>query len=226
MGSALEIFGFELYNEIKSIINKNSNSYKKEIIDALIPYFISDKFFAFGGGYKNDFLLLIIEMCEMNENLLFLKILFPLLEELKNKNFENQLKKLEKFKKKDFESFTSIYFGCEYFEKINNTGNNWDKFENDLKILDKTYILEYKTFIEIIINMAFGLKKFLKKNESEKKYLFIEELRNCSYFLRKIINEKSMIINEISKLEPLNHTEEFYQFIISSFYASINVEKI
>ena len=39
------------------------------------------------------FLLFIVQVIEINEQLLSLKILFPLIEELINNNFVNQLKK-------------------------------------------------------------------------------------------------------------------------------------
>ena len=91
----------DISNEIKNIIKKNNPSYKKEIVEFLISFFISDKFFAFYGIFKKEYLKKIIYALEKNEKLLFFKILFPLLEELKNKNFENQLKKLDKYKEEE-----------------------------------------------------------------------------------------------------------------------------
>ena len=41
------------------------------------------------------FLIFIVEVIEMNEKFLSLKILFPLVEELINNKFENQLQKLK-----------------------------------------------------------------------------------------------------------------------------------
>ena len=72
--------GFELFNKIENKIKVKSVSYKKEIVNELVSFLISDKFFACYGSFKEEYLSLLIKVCEINEKLLFLKILFPLLE--------------------------------------------------------------------------------------------------------------------------------------------------
>ena len=219
--------GFELFNKIENKIKEKSVSYKKEIVNELVSFLISDKFFACYGSFKEEYLSLLIRVCEINEKLLFLKILFPLLEELKKNKFENQLEKLEKLKKEDFVKLNNIYYGGEFQKMMKKNAEKVQKFFEDLNSIDQDYITNYKNFTKSVMNMVFGIKEFLGKEDSFRKEYFVNrssfEFKN---FLKIITNEKSMIINEINQMESFSYIEEFYQFIVSAFYSFINNDKI
>jgi hypothetical protein len=102
-----ELYTFlDLYNEIENIIKKKIPQKEKEITKIIANFLMSDKYMIFCKTNNNvckeknlehfSFLLKIILMCEINEKYLSVKILFPLIEELKLLKFENQLDKVKK----------------------------------------------------------------------------------------------------------------------------------
>ena len=102
-----ELYTFlDIYNEIENIIKKKIPQKEKEITKIIANFLMSDKYIVFCKMDKNSckvdnlehfsFLLKIILMCEINEKYLSVKILFPLIEELKLLKFENQLYKIKK----------------------------------------------------------------------------------------------------------------------------------
>ena len=82
-----------LNDNIESTIKKsNSDSITKEIVNILSTFLMSDDFIPFYFLTNKNFLLYICLVCEnQGDLLLFIKILLPLLEELKNLKFETKL---------------------------------------------------------------------------------------------------------------------------------------
>ena len=82
-----------LNDNIESTIKKcNSDSITKEVVNIFSTFLMSDDFIPFYFLTNKNFLLYICLVCEnQGDLLLFIKILLPLLEELKNLKFETKL---------------------------------------------------------------------------------------------------------------------------------------
>ena len=83
----------KLNENIDSTIKKcNSDCITKEVVNILTTFLMSDDFIPFYLLTNKNFLLYICLVCGNQEDvLLFIKILLPLLEELKNLKFETKL---------------------------------------------------------------------------------------------------------------------------------------
>lgn len=90
----------EFYDEIETSINNNTSINIKNTAKKLASFCLSEKFIPILFGKKNlDALYNVIAIYELNEKYLSLKILFYLLEELKDERFVNIIKKI--FRKKE-----------------------------------------------------------------------------------------------------------------------------
>ena len=100
------------YNNLEEECKSNNNI--KDIIKVLKSFFMSEDFLYYyslneelskNDGYK-DYLEWIFLCCEQFQKCLFPTIFFPLIEELKNSNFESHFMKINELKKineeKDF----------------------------------------------------------------------------------------------------------------------------
>ena len=85
---------FKYVEEIKKLEKNKPNSYIQEIVSLLLSFINSEDFIPFVLINKENFFFNIFIMCEMgkeNDKYIFIKILFPLLEELKKSKFKSQI---------------------------------------------------------------------------------------------------------------------------------------
>ena len=98
----------------KIVINKNnSDSYVKEIISLLLSFIKSNDFIPFIIVNKENFFFNFYIMCDIgknNDKFLFIKILFPLLEELKKSQFERKLWEINHIKKDEQKKYLISYY--------------------------------------------------------------------------------------------------------------------
>ena len=96
MTSLLPISGpylfYQLSQEINSLSKTNKTFDKNKITEKIASFLNSDDFIVFFLSFGEKYINPIIKLCETYEKSLFLKIFFPLLEELKKANFDNILK--------------------------------------------------------------------------------------------------------------------------------------
>lgn len=209
---------FKIFCEIKDIMKKESNIDIKTIIHNLALFINSDDFISYSLFDGDKPLSIIDENLESIENNFFLKIFFPLLEELKKLEFEQKMKlfSLSEEKKKEYlnnyenEKIYEIQEICarERDEKIDYNYNKVNSSLNAFLFITALFIL-------------FTNKKpnFLL---SKSNYNFKEEIKN----------EKIEIIqntlNYFLDLENINNLEleNLKQIFIFHLYTMINYKKI
>ena len=90
-------YGF--YEEIKLLLNTKPIEYEKEVAKKGALFFMRE---AQSREIKSNelFLEIIIEVCEFIEKSSFLKIMIPLMEELKDEKYDNYIEEVKKKRKK------------------------------------------------------------------------------------------------------------------------------
>ena len=204
LGTSLSAISFkymsETYDEIEKIEKNENDSYYKEIIDKLYTFFMSDNFI-FSCLYPElyESIFNIVSSCDSKEKYLFLKILFPLFEQLKQNNFEKQLEKISNFNEKDLL----------YEEK---------GYEEMIYKLDELYIISF-----IFIFKCYDIDSKDKFNNSEN---YKNKILECIYEISEIDKDKDDnkvfvkeildILNKINS-DSLIYTKELYQLFIFGF---------
>lgn len=198
----------KIYNEITEL---PKDKHIEKIINILVDFFTSNEFILFCVKFDDIYLSLIIKICESYEKSLFLKILLPLLEKLKSRKFENQLKIVnQKIQIKK--------------EKSLNLYNNQTK--TDLKKNPK--IVYYAKIFSASLNILFGMDVKNDLNSEEKK-IFIKESINTLFesFLNLIKLDENLnkdIFKFMVDVNSLNYTKDLYQILNIIIY-SIQFEK-
>ena len=124
---------FKYAEEIKKIERDKPDSYIQEVIKLLLSFIKSDDFTPFFLVNKENFFFNFFIMCELGkekDKYLFIKILFPLLEELKKSQFEHKLWEINHIKKDEQKKLLISYYNKNnkiINEKINNYRNNSKK---------------------------------------------------------------------------------------------------
>ena len=162
---------FKYVEEIKKLEKNKPNSYIQEIVSLLLSFINSEDFIPFVLINKENFFFNIFIMCEMgkeNDNYIFIKILFPFLEELKKlPNFESQLQEANDIKKDDFKDLLSLYYKKNQAlidEKINFYTNNPKKPFEVLKNIMKNKSEIFGKYLSRMIKVLFGNEEIFKKN--------------------------------------------------------------
>ena len=121
---------YSFYKEFESSIKNTNELNIKNISKQLLSFCLSDKFIPFLytelGLYKEELFSRFIGLYESKEKYLSLKILFNLLEDLKNAQFDIQLKEILRELKKDsnqlkwfYEKYSSyIQNNMEFYKNI------------------------------------------------------------------------------------------------------------
>ena len=186
LGTSLSAISFkymsETYDEIEKIEKNENDSYYKEIIDKLYTFFMSDNFI-FSCLYPElyESIFNIVSSCDSKEKYLFLKILFPLFEQLKQNNFEKQLEKISNFNEKDL-----LYEEKGYEEMIYKLEGIFKKTElndgNFGKSLIELYIISF-----IFIFKCYDIDSKDKFNNSEN---YKNKILECIYEISEIDKDK------------------------------------
>ena len=203
----------ETYDEIEKIEKNESDSYYKEITDKLCSFFMSDNFL-FSTFYTSEFfpasIYSLISICNSKEKFLFFKILFPLLEQLKQNNFEKQLEKLTNSNNKfSFDKEKEE----EDEEMINKFQNICEKIEYVCQGLNKLCLM---SFIFVF--------KFFKADDKEDKDNYKYKILKCIYdnFEKDTDDNKVFAKDILEILNKLNfdslvYTNELYQLFVFGF---------
>lgn len=235
MGNEYELhvyFCINIYNEIEnSFTNNKSDSYIKEILTNQ-PIFISDKFICWRFSVNDDiWIKCIITLCEYKEKFLFLKCLFPLLEELKRLKFENQLSKVIQLQKnqKHKDDILLKYYDehKDEIEKLTNNQQIIEKCNNSINSLQESpFINIYKEILECSIEIIMEFQEFKKIKDFDKKDKFCDIIEK---FLITVSQEKNgsnqliELLDFFSKIESLNHTADLYELFIFLLHKKISI---
>ena len=117
--------------EIKKIIKDNPDSYIQKVITLLLSFIKSEDFIPFMLINRENFFFNIFIICELGkekDKYIFIKILFPLLEELKKSKFKSQIWELNHIEQEDQKSILTLYYNSnknKINEKLNNLNYNF-----------------------------------------------------------------------------------------------------
>ena len=211
-----------LSNAIGQIIANKSSSYISDISKKISTFLMSDKFIDCLYINQEYFSHVLFYSCEINEKFLFLKVLVPLIEELKQLKFEQQLIKLKCLKEKKENILNKIREAN--IDKVNKIVNKNYENENEKKlfqILDNIhkFVKINNKFLLNTIKILFGDDEFKNKNESEKKKNFLDDI----WSILKLSQGKGFDKQEIKK-----ETKELfdYFFDVSKLYSENILFKI
>ena len=211
-----------LSNVIGQIIANKSSSYISDISKKISTFLMSDKFIDCLYINQEYFSHVLFYSCEINEKFLFLKVLVPLIEELKQLKFEQQLIKLKCLKEKKENILNKIREAN--IDKVNKIVNKNYENENEKKlfqILDNIhkFVKINNKFLLNTIKILFGDDEFKNKNESEKKKNFLDDI----WTILKLSQGKGFDKQEIKK-----ETKELfdYFFNVSKLYSENILFKI
>ena len=210
-----------LNDNIESTIKKsNSDSITKEIVNILSTFLMSDDFIPFYFLTNKNFLLYICLVCEnQGDLLLFIKILLPLLEELKNLKFETKLWQAENSESEKKNILAS-------YLKKNLLSISKSEFSD--KIIEKSNkVKSLKDFVKFFTNVVnYIFKKDYCKNNDE----FISTVTVYTFYLKVKIQKVEIIqelIDNLMQLEDnLKYTKEILYFIIFALNTTINYAKV
>ena len=144
MGLCAETIYFykDIYNEVESSINNNSELDIRKTVKQLISLISSEKFIPllYCEIYSLVLFKDIIAMYEMKEKFLSLKIIFPLFEEIKKNNSFAELYKIlkENDNNKEKENIPNKY--NQYIENYKDSIENFKKSEEGIKALNNIFI--------------------------------------------------------------------------------------
>ena len=210
-----------LNDNIESTIKKsNSDSITKEIVNILSTFLMSDDFIPFYFLTNKNFLLYICLVCEnQGDLLLFIKILLPLLDELKNLKFETKLWQAENSESEKKNILAS-------YLKKNLLSISKSEFSD--KIIEKSNkVKSLKDFVKFFTNVVnYIFKKDYCKNNDE----FISTVTVYTFYLKVKIQKVEIIqelIDNLMQLEDnLKYTKEILYFIIFALNTTINYTKV
>ena len=220
--------------EIKKLKKNKPNSYIQEILTLLLSFIKSDDFIPFMLINKENFLFNIFIMCEMgkeNDKYIFIKILFPLLEELKKSKFEKQISEINHKKKDEQKSILTSYYSKnqKIINKLNINSNKKNPFEL-LKNIIKNKSEMHGNYLSRIINILFANEEIIK--ESSKAPNIIDEafifFKPYFYELKESKDyEIFKLIEYLMELYPsLEHIKEIYNITMFAALKAIYEDEI
>lgn len=222
MSKLLSISGLYAFYKLQTDLQKlqeNKNSFNPtKLIQKLTLFLKSDDFIPFYISFKEEYLSLIIKLCESCEKYLFFKIMFPLLEGLKRANFEIQIKK-EKQSILEEEEIINSYVN-QNIEKIKEVLNSDVDEIHMTKVcnnLDGSIIKKYSNIFDAALKIIFGpcddekyidFEKINFYNEAKKQLFnnFIDLSEHTDF-----IDLNSVFFN--IDIKSLNYTKDLYQII-------------
>lgn len=219
MTSLLPISGpylfYQLSHDINNLSKTNKTFDKNKITEKIASFLNSDDFIIFFLSFEEKYIIPIIKLCETCEKSLFLKIFFPLLEELKKANFDNKLKKAEESKNNKEEILNS--FNEENKDKIDELMKLSEQEISTSKIsnnLNKSIISQYANIFELSLKIIFG-----PCNEKHEKNVNLKIKEYYSGIIKQLFenfNELSSSNGLNSKvfdvdIKSLEHTKDLYQ---------------
>ena len=208
----------DFYSEIKESIQNNTDLDIKKISQKLSSFCLSGGFFNLFVSEVSSKSFNSIIMFEMKEKYLSLQVIFQLLEELKNKNFEIQIKEALGIKKEAYRNG---------LERLLNdkSANNFAQTEEGAKMLNEIKIYYNKNSSHInnlmqlyalVVNIAFkeAFKGMMEEGEFNVGKKFFETYKALSQDFKA-----DEIINVMNKINSLKHLKNAYQ--IALFFLNI-----
>ena len=222
-------------DEIKKLEMNKPDSYLQEIVTLLLSFIKSEDFIPFMLINKENYLFNIFIMCEMgkqNDNFIFIKILFPLLEELKKSKFEDLLFEVNKKKKNEQKNLVNLYYSKNQNiinEKLNINTNNVNLF-GLLKNIIKNKSDICGNYLSRIINILFANEEIIKKslkapNIIDEAFIFF---KTYFYDLKESKDyDIFKLIEYLMELYPsLEHIKEIYNITMFAILKAIYEDEI
>ena len=227
---------FDTYKEIKSCSDLNINN----LVNKLSKFALTEKFLFLlrieDYSTYRDYLPLfyITVMLEMKEKYLSLKIIFPLIDKLKDLKFENHLEqllekdsfplKLELFFKENSNSIIE-FKKSEETKKITNEIDAY--YLDNIKYIYSFHSLYIEIFIYMLIDIISKLAndKALKENEFVNSLFYaFNEVSYGEYHLQK--EDLNLLIDYLKKNNSFNHTKNIIQIILLQLNLFKYIEEI
>ena len=223
-------YAFEVFEEIEQLTKTKAENYYEQIVEKLSSYFLSEKFinisFIQFKYLKNHFKIfsgfpIIFSVCELNEEKLFFKIFFPLLEKLMKNNFEKNLEKLKDIEKMTINDIKEINaINLEELEKVNEEKYNRFGKNFGFKLSQHSFVESIKegaTILILCIKYLFNCFELgTDVNEINiKKDDFISKFRNEIIFFREQIFELYDYFIKLNNLHKLYYTQDIFQLLLS-----------
>ena len=229
---------FKFAEEIKKIVmNKDqSDSYVKEVISLLLSFIKSNDFIPFIIVNKENFFFDFFIMCDIgkdNDKYLFIKLLFPLLEELKKSEFERQLWQINHIKKDDQKKLLIAYYNENkniIQEKIiiyqNKSKRPFDVLKNMIKNKGEIFGNYLSRIINVLFeNEAITIKKSKSQNIIDESFNFF----NSYFYEFKKTNDfdASKLVEYLIDLYPsLENIKLIYNITMFTILKSINADQM
>ena len=188
-----------IIQEIKDIIKNKPNFYLKEIAHKLYSFFVSEDFKFWMHVQKDNIFTLIFGNLELIEKNLSFKILFPLLEELKNTNFEINIKTPNQQLK---------------VIMIENDQNYYKKYKKEKKE-------EHKEIISIVKKNKFSTVDLYPRNYSCSLEGRLFEIIFIFSIMKLFVNKEKMLKIKILELKDCDREFNIYNYEKISFASAI-----
>ena len=222
--------------EIKKSLRNNPNSYIQEVVTLFLSFIKSDDFIPFMLINRENFFFYIFIMCEVgkeNDKFLFIKILFPLLEELKKSKFKSQIWEVNHINQNDQKAILTLYYNNnqkKINEKLNMYTNKGKKTFDVLKNIIKNKSGMFGNYLSRIINVLFANEEIIKNNIKSQN--IIDEafsfFKPYFYELKALQNYNiSKLVEYLMELYPsLENIKEIYNITMFAILKAINIDKI
>ena len=222
--------------DIKKSLRKYPNSYIQEVVTLFLSFIKSDDFIPFMLINRENFFFYIFIMCEVgkeNDKFLFIKILFPLLEELKKSKFKSQIWEVNHINQNDQKAILTLYYNNnqkKINEKLNMYTNKGKKTFDVLKNIIKNKSGMFGNYLSRIINVLFANEEIIKNNIKSQN--IIDEafsfFKPYFYELKALQNYNiSKLVEYLMELYPsLENIKEIYNITMFAILKAINIDKI
>jgi len=224
--------------EIKKIIKDNPDSYIQKVITLLLSFIKSEDFIPFMLINRENFFFNIFIICELGkekDKYIFIKILFPLLEELKKSKFKSQIWELNHIEQEDQKSILTLYYNSnknknKINEKLNMCANKGKNPFEVLKNLIKNKSGMFGNYLSRMINILFANEEIIKNNIKAQN--IIDEaftfFKPYFYDLKKFKNYNiSKLVEYLMELHPsIVSIKEIYNITMFAILKAINEDRI
>ena len=222
--------------EIKKIIKDNPDSYIQKVITLLLSFIKSEDFIPFMLINRENFFFNIFIICELGkekDKYIFIKILFPLLEELKKSKFKSQIWELNHIEQEDQKSILTLYYNSnknKINEKLNMCANKGKNPFEVLKNLIKNKSGMFGNYLSRMINILFANEEIIKNNIKAQN--IIDEaftfFKPYFYDLKKFKNYNiSKLVEYLMELHPsIISIKEIYNITMFAILKAINEDRI
>ena len=226
---------FKFAEEIKKLVREKRDSYLQEIVTLLLNFVKSEDFAPFLIVNKENFLFDFFIMCEMgkdNDKYLFIKILFPLLEQLKVLEFERILYEINQINSSEQKNRLVSYYNKnkEIIEqKIITFTNKSKKPFEVLKNIIKNKSEMFGNYLSTMTNILFTNEKISKRSAQHIIDEALSFFKPYFYELKKTKNDNNSfkIVEKLMELYPsLKNIKLVYNITMFGILKAINEDKM